>query len=236
MSARLDALNLDLVAASRVEGAGAEWALAREKAETRLVVAAPSGASRILDDFEGETSGVSARLRPRRTPVAEERGRAAAPPRVAPPAPARHAHLGRPGRPPRPRDTRPRARRARGGRRRRDRPDLPAAVDPRDDPHRPHARRGHGRRDLGDVRRGLVRRHGRRRRPPEDDGRHRRLPRGGLLDVHDRPGRARRLRRGHRPTRPRSGPARRACPGRTSRTPRTPCGAATSASRPWSST
>ncbi len=59
MSARLDALNLDLVAASRVEGAGAEWALARERTGSRLAIGAPAGASWILDDFEGETSGVS---------------------------------------------------------------------------------------------------------------------------------------------------------------------------------
>jgi hypothetical protein len=56
VSARLDELNLDLVAASRVEGAGAEWALARDGAGRRLVVAAPPG-SPILGDFEGETAG-----------------------------------------------------------------------------------------------------------------------------------------------------------------------------------
>lgn len=59
MSARLDELNLDLVTASRVEGAGAEWALAREKTGSRLAIAAPAGASRILDDFEGETAGTA---------------------------------------------------------------------------------------------------------------------------------------------------------------------------------
>jgi hypothetical protein len=57
VSTRLDELNLDLVAASRVEGAGAEWALVRGKAGHRLAIAAPTGASRILGDFEGETAG-----------------------------------------------------------------------------------------------------------------------------------------------------------------------------------
>jgi tagaturonate epimerase len=56
VSARLAELSLDLVAASRVEGGGAEWALAREKSGLRLVVAVPPG-SRVLDDFEGETKG-----------------------------------------------------------------------------------------------------------------------------------------------------------------------------------
>ena len=223
------------MAASRVEGAGAEWALARREA-------APGWPSRrrrargSSSDFEGETTGSAAGAVLVGPDLAEERRRAPAPPRVAPPAAARHAHVGRARRPPRPRDARPRARGARGGRVRRDRPDLPAAVDPRDDPHRPHAGRGDGRRDVGDVRRGVDGRHRRRRRPPEDDGRHRRLPRGGLLDVHDRPRRARGLRARTPPTSPRSAPARRGCPGPTSRTPRARCVAATSASRPWSST
>jgi hypothetical protein len=57
VGARLDTLNLDLVAASRVEAEGADWALARERDGSRLAIAAPPAASRILDDFEGETSG-----------------------------------------------------------------------------------------------------------------------------------------------------------------------------------
>ena len=172
------------------------------------------GASGGLADagrLRGRDDRLRHRDRPRRPRLAEERGRAPAAPRVAPPAPARDAHLGRPRRPPRPRDPRPRAGRARGGRHRRHRADLPAAVDPRDDPHRSHADRGHGRRDVGDVRGRVDGRHRRRRRPPEDDGRHRRLPRGRLLDVHDRPRRARGLRRRHRrrrhAARPRDGPA-----------------------------
>jgi hypothetical protein len=59
VSVRLAALNLDLVAASCVEGSGAEWALAREKAGLKLAIAAPAGASRMLDDFEGETAGAA---------------------------------------------------------------------------------------------------------------------------------------------------------------------------------
>ena len=236
MSDRLSATNLDLVAASRVEGAGAEWAMARRKAGLALAIAAPRDASRMLDDFEGETTGSAAGT----VLVGPVSPRNAAALRRhlewLRPRPLGHAHLGRPRRPPRPRDARPRARRARGGRHRRHRADLPAAVDPRDDPHRPHADRGDGRRDLGDVRRGLARRHRRRRRPPEDDRRHRRLPRGRLLDVHDRPRRARGLGRRHRRRRRRCAPARRPCPGPTSRTPRTRCGAATSASPSWSST
>jgi len=56
VSARLAELGLDLVAASRVEGRGAEWALARVAGRSRLAVAVPAG-SRILDDLEGETQG-----------------------------------------------------------------------------------------------------------------------------------------------------------------------------------
>jgi hypothetical protein len=48
-------MNLQLVTASRVEASGSEWALARHGTEARLVVAPAGGASRILDDFEGET-------------------------------------------------------------------------------------------------------------------------------------------------------------------------------------
>lgn len=53
MSGRLDALNLELVAASRVESAGAEWALARDG---RLAVSVGTDASRVLDGLEGETA------------------------------------------------------------------------------------------------------------------------------------------------------------------------------------
>jgi len=57
VSDRLSATNLDFVTASRVEGKGAEWAMARRKAGLELAIAAPAGASRMLDDFEGETTG-----------------------------------------------------------------------------------------------------------------------------------------------------------------------------------
>ena len=57
MSDRLSATNLELVPASRVEGEGAEWAMARRKAGLGLAIAAKAGASRMLDDFEGETTG-----------------------------------------------------------------------------------------------------------------------------------------------------------------------------------
>jgi len=57
VSDRLSATNLDFVTASRVEGAGAEWAMARRKAGLELAIGAPLGASRMLDDFEGETTG-----------------------------------------------------------------------------------------------------------------------------------------------------------------------------------
>jgi len=53
VSGRLDALNLDLVTASRVESAGAEWALVRGG---RLAVSAGLEATRVLDDLEGETA------------------------------------------------------------------------------------------------------------------------------------------------------------------------------------
>jgi tagaturonate epimerase len=56
VSARLADLGLDLVAASRVEDRGAEWALVREGGRMRLAVAVPPG-SGVLDDFEGETQG-----------------------------------------------------------------------------------------------------------------------------------------------------------------------------------
>ena len=57
MSDRLSATNLDLANASRVEAKGAEWAMARRKAGLGLAIAAPAGASPMLDDFEGETTG-----------------------------------------------------------------------------------------------------------------------------------------------------------------------------------
>jgi hypothetical protein len=47
---------LELVPASRVAAAGAEWALARRADGDRLVVAAPVAAARLLDELEGETT------------------------------------------------------------------------------------------------------------------------------------------------------------------------------------
>jgi len=52
VSGRLDALNLELVPASRVLAAGAEWALA---AGARLAVSVADERTRVLDDLEGET-------------------------------------------------------------------------------------------------------------------------------------------------------------------------------------
>ncbi len=52
MSGRLDALNLELVPASRVVAGGAEWALA---AGARLAVSVADDVTRVLDDLEGET-------------------------------------------------------------------------------------------------------------------------------------------------------------------------------------
>ena len=54
MASRLTALNLDVVPSSRVEAAGAEWVLDRRG---RLVVAASSAFSRVLADLEGDTTG-----------------------------------------------------------------------------------------------------------------------------------------------------------------------------------
>jgi hypothetical protein len=54
MASRLTAINLEVVPASRVEAAGAEWGLERGG---RLVVATGSAFSRVLSDFEGETTG-----------------------------------------------------------------------------------------------------------------------------------------------------------------------------------
>jgi len=59
VSDRLSALNLDVVPASRVEADGALWALAHAKAGPRLVILAPATASRVLEGFEGETTGVA---------------------------------------------------------------------------------------------------------------------------------------------------------------------------------
>jgi tagaturonate epimerase len=56
VSSRLADLGLDIVAASRVEDRGAEWALVRVGGASRLAVAVPPG-SGVLDDFEGETQG-----------------------------------------------------------------------------------------------------------------------------------------------------------------------------------
>jgi hypothetical protein len=54
MSGRLEALNLDLVHASRVSAAGAEWALVRDG---RLAVSVTEGkGERVLEDLEGETA------------------------------------------------------------------------------------------------------------------------------------------------------------------------------------
>ena len=59
MSAGLTASTLDLVAASRVEAKGAEWALARHASGLRLAIAAPATASRVLEGFDGETSSAA---------------------------------------------------------------------------------------------------------------------------------------------------------------------------------
>jgi tagaturonate epimerase len=57
VSDRLRALNLDVVPASFVEAHGAEWAFVRRKAGSGLAIAAPASASRLLEGFEGETTG-----------------------------------------------------------------------------------------------------------------------------------------------------------------------------------
>ena len=62
----------------------------------------------------------------------------------------------------------PGPRRGDAPRRRGDRADLPAAVDPRDGPDRPHSRAGDGRRAGRDAAGRLDRPDRRRRRPPED--------------------------------------------------------------------
>jgi hypothetical protein len=54
---------LNLVAASRVEVAGAEWALSRHHGDLRLVITAPAAASRVLEGFEGETGEAPAGTR-----------------------------------------------------------------------------------------------------------------------------------------------------------------------------
>jgi hypothetical protein len=53
---RLTVPGLDVIDASRVEGEAGEWALARAGDSLRLVIAVPSSAARVLDDFEGETT------------------------------------------------------------------------------------------------------------------------------------------------------------------------------------
>jgi hypothetical protein len=102
----------------------------------------PRGRRARARGLRGRDDGRGRRRRPRRPRLAGERGGAAPPPRVAAPAPARHADLGRPRRPPRPRDARPRARGAGRGRLRGDRADLRPAVHPGDDAHRALAGRG----------------------------------------------------------------------------------------------
>ncbi|HEX9189273.1 MAG TPA: tagaturonate epimerase family protein, partial [Vicinamibacteria bacterium] len=57
MGRGLDGSGLELVSASRVESAGAEWALARQGG-VRLAVAVPAASLRLLDDLEGETTSV----------------------------------------------------------------------------------------------------------------------------------------------------------------------------------
>ncbi len=54
VSGRLDALNLDIVAASRIEAAGTEWAFVRGG---RVAVSVADHGQRVLDDLEGETAG-----------------------------------------------------------------------------------------------------------------------------------------------------------------------------------
>lgn len=53
MKSRLAELDLDFLPRSRATAAGAEWALVREGEGLRLVVLAPSGSDRLLDDLEG---------------------------------------------------------------------------------------------------------------------------------------------------------------------------------------
>jgi hypothetical protein len=48
---------LETLEASRVEAAGAEWALVRRDGGLLLAVAAPAVAARLLDDLEGDTTG-----------------------------------------------------------------------------------------------------------------------------------------------------------------------------------
>ena len=193
MSGNLSQLNLELVEASQVRDGAAEFALVRDAKGHRLAVAATGDAGRAA------LAGVRGRVRARgcwsvrsRPGTRRRCARRFEWLRPRPLGTKTSAGLGdrlglaTPGHV---------ARRPRGGRH--DRADLPAAVDPGDGAHAAHADRGDGRRDLGHVRRGLARRHRRRRRPPQDHGRHRRDAAGGLLDVHDRPERARRLRRRH---------------------------------------
>ncbi len=56
MSGRLSTLNLQLLPASKVETASVEWALARDGAATKLVIAPKAGAESALAGFEGDRS------------------------------------------------------------------------------------------------------------------------------------------------------------------------------------
>jgi hypothetical protein len=53
---RLNTVNLQLIPTSRVDAASAEWALARDAAATKLVIATRAGGESLLAGFEGETS------------------------------------------------------------------------------------------------------------------------------------------------------------------------------------
>jgi hypothetical protein len=55
MTSRFGSLDVDVVPASRVEAAGAEWALERDG--RRLLVAASPASERVLSDLEGDVSG-----------------------------------------------------------------------------------------------------------------------------------------------------------------------------------
>ncbi len=55
MKSRIADLDLDVLPRSLATAAGAEWALAREGERLQLVVIAPPGSDRLLDDLEGRT-------------------------------------------------------------------------------------------------------------------------------------------------------------------------------------
>jgi hypothetical protein len=70
VNGRLDDLNLELVPASRVGAAGAEWALARGEKDLsdrqdRLVVALADASAGLVDDLEGEAAGAGVFVGPR---------------------------------------------------------------------------------------------------------------------------------------------------------------------------